>query len=222
MFENIKQVKKFQKKPDGIFGSFMTRPVSHIFAYWAYKIKLKPNTVSFISFILCVLSAGILYFYYTDYSFIIIASGLWWLAAILDASDGDLARYAKQSSDFGKWFDSYLDRIKEFMIFAVLGYIAFKTYNNSLYLVLGFLSVFSNVMSGYVSNTKDLFVNGRTPDILLNNKYLLGMVDTRDFFVILSLLLNEFRIALFCYSTIFVLVLFVQTGRFIQKYHRHK
>jgi len=222
MIEEIKKIRGFQKKPDGIFGSYMTRPVSHIVAYAAKKLGLSPNMVSFISFLLCMASVLLIYFFYDIYHWLLVSAAIWWLGAILDAADGDLARYANKTSDFGKWFDSYLDRIKEFMIFSVMGLAAYKIHGSQVYLLLGFLSIFSNVMSGYISNTKDLFVRGRSPEIVLGKRYLLGMVDTRDFFVILSLAANDLRLVLFCYSTVFFIVLWVQTFLFIRKYHRHK
>lgn len=213
----INEIKKIQKRPDGIFGSFMTRPVSHVVAYFSMKLGLSPNFVSFISFVLCVVAAGIIVIW-ASYLWYVVAALIWWLGAIFDAADGDLARYTKTASPFGGWFDSLLDRIKEFIIFAVFGYVAFYIYRNELYLLLGFLSIFSNVMSGWVSDTKKLFIEKRQVEISLSKKYSLGMVDTRDFFVIVSLFTYELRLALFVYGTIFVLVVLVQVIMFYKRY----
>ena len=218
MLDTLKEIKRTQKKPDGIFGSFMTRPVSHIFAYFCYKLSLSPNFVSFLSIVFCFIGIVILYIYHTNYNLILLAAAMWWIGAIFDAADGDLARFADKGSQFGGWFDSFLDRIKEFMIFGLLCYLMYKMYNNEIYLLAGFLSIFTNVMSGYISDTKKLFIHERTPQIVFNKNYSFGMADTRDFFVILSLILNEFRIALIVYSTIFMAVLIFQVLRFIKKY----
>lgn len=218
MIETLKEIKKLQKRPDGIFGSFMTRPVSHVFAYISYKLSWTPNFVSFLSIVFCLIGVIILFLYPSYYPFILLAAAMWWIGAIFDAADGDLARFSGQGSQFGGWFDSFLDRIKEFMIFSLLGYLVFKQYNNEIYLLAGFLSVFTNIMSGYISDTKKLFITGRAPEIKFSSKYSFGMVDTRDFFVILSLVLNEYRIALAVYSTVFMLALAIQVFRFIRKY----
>jgi len=218
MFETIKEIKKLQKRPDGIFGSFMTRPVSHIFAFISYKLSWTPNFVSFLSIVFCFIGVVILYLYPSDYPLVLTAAAMWWIGGIFDAADGDLARFSGKGSQFGGWFDSFLDRIKEFMIFALLGYLMYKQYNNEIYLLAGFLSVFTNIMSGYISDTKKLFITERTPEIKFSSKYSFGMVDTRDFFVVLSLVLNEFRIALAVYSTVFMLALMIQLYRFIKKY----
>jgi len=217
MLDELKKIKSLQKRPDGIFGSFMTRPVSHIVAFFSYKAGLNPNFVSFISFVLCVVTV-VLLFVIEGYSGYIIAAVIWWIAAIFDAADGDLARYAQKASPFGGWFDSLLDRIKEFIVFSVIGYLAYKRYQTELYLLLGILSVFSNVMSGWVSDTKKLFIDKRTVEVSISKNYSLGMVDTRDFIIIVSLLIAEIRIPIYMYSTIFIIVLVYQIVKFYWKY----
>ena len=218
MLNTLKEIKMIQKKPDGIFGSFMTRPVSHIFTYFCYKLSLSPNFVSFLSIAFCFIGIVIICIYPENYGFILLAAAMWWIGAIFDAADGDLARFTGKMSLFGGWLDSFLDRIKEFLIFGLLGYLMYKMHNNEIYLLAGFISIFVNVMSGYISDTKKLFIQNRTPQINLSKNYIFGMVDTRDFIVILSLVLNEFRIALIAYSTIFVFALMLQVYRFVRKY----
>ena len=122
-FEDLRAIKKGQKMPDGIFGSFMTRPVSHIVAYFFHKIHFTPNMVTFISFLLCLASCLSLLVFRKSDTLFVVAALTWWCGAILDAADGDLARYSNKASMFGAWFDSYLDRLKEFMIFGTLGYL---------------------------------------------------------------------------------------------------
>jgi phosphatidylglycerophosphate synthase len=147
-----------------------------------------------------------------------LAAAMWRIGAIFDAADGDLARFTGKGSLFGGWFDSFLDRIKEFIIFALLGYLMYQEYDEEIYLLAGLLSIFTNIMSGYISDTKKLFIQNRTPEIVISKNYSFGMVDTRDFFVILSLVLKEFRIALAVYSTIFVAALVFQVYKFVKKY----
>jgi len=235
-YEDLREIKRGQKSPDGIFGSFMTRPVSHVVAYFFNRIHFTPNMVTFMSFLLCLASCLSLMVIRKSHFLFIAAAMIWWLGAILDAADGDLARYSKKASMFGAWFDSYLDRIKEFLIFGTLGYLAFKNHGLSnwgnfldiefgkdFYLFLGFSSILSNVMSGWVSDTKKIFCNGhRKVEIKLSNRFMIGMVDTRDFFVILTLCLAEFRIALYIYGLVFPFVLMMQTGLFLKNYGQEK
>ena len=234
--EDLREIKKGHKMPDGIFGSFMTRPVSHIVAYFFNKIHFTPNMVTFISFLFCLASCLSLLLFRKSNTLYTAAALIWWAGAILDAADGDLARYSQKASMFGAWFDSYLDRLKEFMVFGTLGYLSFKNYGlsdwgniveiefeNEFYLFLGFFSILSNVMSGWVSDTKKIFSNGqRKVEIKLSSKYMIGMVDTRDFFIISTLLLGEFRIALYVYGLVFPFVLMMQTGLFLKNYGQEK
>ncbi len=214
----LKEIKAGQKKPDGIFGSFMTRPVSHIAAYISMIMRFSPNAVTVFSFIMCA-AACIMLVFDRSYTYALIAAALWWTGAILDAADGDLARYLNAGTKFGGWLDSLLDRFKEFIIFSVFGYFAWVDYSDVSYLYLGALSVFSNTMSGYITDTKKLFIDGkREPALKINGKYMFSMVDTRDFFVILSLVLVDMRIALWAYGTFFIALLGGQIILFIKKY----
>ena len=141
----------------------------------------------------------------------IIAALLWWAGAIFDASDGDLARFTCNQTSFGGWLDSFFDRVKEFMIFPAFAYVVWKTYGNVFWITAGTLSAFACVMSGYISDTRKILNNGkRIPQVRVTRKFLLGMVDTRDFFVIVALLLFDLRIALVLYSSFFVCALCIQ------------
>lgn len=214
----LKKIKSLQKRPDGIFGSFMTRPVSHVFAFISFKLKMSPNFVSFLSFIFCLLgiiTLAISQDFYYKIAFII----LWWLGAIYDAADGDLARFLGTGNPFGAWFDSFLDRMKEFLIFSLLGYISFKNSGNEIFLLLGIGAVFVNVMSGYMSDTRKLFITEkRKPQVQLSKKYNLGMVDTRDFIVIIFSAFNKFEYPLYIYCSLFLLALCYQFLKFLLDY----
>jgi phosphatidylglycerophosphate synthase len=213
----IPKIREIQKRPDGIFGSFMTRPLSPFVTYMALRMGLSANAISVLSFIFCVAGAAFVFFH-IPYAFIV-AGILWWVGAIFDASDGDLARYTHTQSPFGGWLDSFFDRIKEFLIFSLFAYAAYKTYGGYYWFVLGSLSAFSSVMSGYISDTRKIFDDGkRNPQVIISRKYIFGMVDTRDFFVILSLFMNDVRIALLIYSTVFIAALGGQFLLVVKRY----
>ncbi len=221
MIQELKDIKKIQKIPDGIFGSFMTRPFSPFFAYMLDKIHISPNGVSFLSFFFCAASVMVLSIN-SSFQGNIIAIMLWWMAAILDAADGDLARYTNRVSAFGGWFDSFLDRLKELLIFAALGYLAYKRLDSELYLLLGFLALSANIMSGWISDTKKLFIEKRVVEIQLGRKYSFGMVDTRDFLIILSLAFDNYYIILILYSFIFLFIIPFQVYRLKKLVSRNK
>ena len=46
------------------------------------------------------------------------------MSLIVDCSDGEVARYTRKFSDFGRWFDASTDRIKEYLVYGALAYSA--------------------------------------------------------------------------------------------------
>lgn len=219
IIKDIKEIKSLQKKPDGFFTTFFSRPVSHIFAYIAYRLKITANGVSILSFVACLGSFVVLLFANSRIDYIY-AGLLWWFGAILDSADGDLARFSKKMSPFGGWLDSFLDRIKEFLIFGLVGYLAYKQFQNEIYLLLALLSIFSTVMSGYISDTKKLFVTKRTLEVQISKNFSFQMVDTRDFFVTVAIMSLRFRELLWLYSTLFIAAVIVQFMLFYKKYSK--
>jgi phosphatidylglycerophosphate synthase len=202
----IAKIRQIQKRPDGIFGTIMTRPVSPYVTYFAYRNGISANIISVFSMIFCASALPVFFIFHSSSAWIA-AALLWWLGAIFDASDGDLARFTGTQSLFGGWLDSIFDRVKEFLIFTVFGYIAYQTSGNFLWLIAGSTAAFTCVFSGYISDTKKLLNGGvRKPQVQLNGRFLLGMVDTRDFFIILSLFAGDVRIAIVLYCTLFALV----------------
>ncbi len=214
----LKTIKDGQKRPDGIFGSFMTRPISHIFAFIALKLRLTPNGVSIASFLFSILAIFPIAIDFFPAKNRIIAVTLWWFGAILDSSDGDLARYLKTGNPFGAWLDSFLDRIKEIAIFSTLGWLAYKN-NGDIYLLLTIMAISANLLSGYISDTKKMFLSGvRKPEIAFSKKYSFGMVDTRDFFVILAIILAQPEAIIWLYATVFNIAVLFQFAVFYKKF----
>lgn len=80
------------------------------------KLKLSPNNVTMIAFILGI-STGILVYF--DYELIGIIN--LWLSGLLDAVDGYIARKENHSTAFGTLFDITSDRIVELSIVIALG-----------------------------------------------------------------------------------------------------
>lgn len=205
MMDVISKIRLIQKKPDGIFGTMMTRPVSPYVTYVAFRAGISANAISVLSMLFCISALPVLLFAQSPAGWIT-AALLWWMGAIFDASDGDLARFTKTQTLFGGWLDSMFDRMKEFLIFTAFGFIAYKFYGNYLWLIAGSFAAFTCVFSGYISDTKKLLNGGfRKPQVQFNKKFLLGMVDTRDFFIILSLFAGNVRIAIVLYCTLFLL-----------------
>jgi hypothetical protein len=102
---------------DGFFSTFILRKISKVFTRAALNLKLKPNFVTVVSFLVGVFAA--IEFSRSNY---ISGAVLLQLSLILDCVDGEVARYTKQFSRFGAWLDALSDRVKEFMAIGGLAY----------------------------------------------------------------------------------------------------
>ncbi|NDF02579.1 MAG: CDP-alcohol phosphatidyltransferase family protein, partial [Actinobacteria bacterium] len=102
---------------DGFFSTFVLRKISKVFTRVALNLKLKPNFITVVSFLVGVFAA--IEFSRSNY-----ISGAIFLqfSLILDCVDGEVARYTKQFSRFGAWLDALSDRVKEFMAIGGLAY----------------------------------------------------------------------------------------------------
>ncbi len=81
-----------------------------------HKLGLTPNHVSILGIILALLSA-ISYWQWDIHSFLLILAPLFLLASgLLDALDGAIARLYGQTTIFGGFFDSLLDRYSDAII----------------------------------------------------------------------------------------------------------
>jgi len=131
------------KQVDGFFASYILSPITvrlvPVFAW----LRLKPNDVTILSLILGILSA--LYISQGGLENYLIGALLIQIAFMLDMVDGQLARYTGKGSEFGAYFDSITDRVKEF---AVLFAIAFSLGTITGYQLM-FFAVFVIVMRHY-------------------------------------------------------------------------
>ena len=111
---------------------------------WMKSAGVTPNMVTYFGFALTLVSA------------IILGSGSFriggfvlWTAAMFDMLDGSLARATNQSSIFGAFIDSTLDRYSESVTFLALVY-HFSTVNGSrMQLVLIFIILVGSLMVSY-------------------------------------------------------------------------
>lgn len=123
---------------------FFAKPLSRL-VYWLRDTGITPNGITFTGFILTVGTA------------IILATGTFrlggWLlfgAALFDMLDGALARITDQSSTFGAFLDSTLDRYSESVTFFALAYFYARHPNSSTELVLIFAILVGSLMVSYV------------------------------------------------------------------------
>jgi CDP-diacylglycerol---glycerol-3-phosphate 3-phosphatidyltransferase len=123
--------------------SFFARPVNHA-AQWLHARGLTPNGATYTGFLLTAISATVL----ATGSFRV-GGLLLWAAAMFDMVDGALARISKQSSTFGAFLDSTLDRYSEAVTFFALAFFYSQLPNRRVELVLIFVILIGSMMVSY-------------------------------------------------------------------------
>jgi archaetidylinositol phosphate synthase len=83
----------------------------------AHKIGLTPNTISAIGIILAFLSALTYTKWQTSLAYLLLATALLLLSGFCDALDGVVARLYQQTSAFGGFLDSLLDRYADAAVY---------------------------------------------------------------------------------------------------------
>ncbi|MBE7474493.1 MAG: CDP-alcohol phosphatidyltransferase family protein [Anaerolineae bacterium] len=118
---------------------FLYEPPARLFSAWG----VSPNVVTIVGFLLMVGIAIVL-----AQGYLFLGGLLIIIAAIFDAVDGSLARMMGQTSRFGAFLDSTLDRYSEAMIFFGL-FIHLSTQNQPASLILIYATVVGSLMVSY-------------------------------------------------------------------------
>ena len=104
---------------DGFFSVLVLRRLSKPITALSVRFGISPNLITFVSLLIGFYSAYL--FSQREY---ILGALLFQLSLIVDCSDGEVARYTRKFSDFGRWFDASTDRVKEYTVYAALAYSA--------------------------------------------------------------------------------------------------
>jgi CDP-diacylglycerol---glycerol-3-phosphate 3-phosphatidyltransferase len=122
---------------------WMQRPVA-IVVDWLYRMGVTPNAVTYTGFALTIGTA------------IVLGSGaflagalLLLVASLLDLVDGALARATAQSSTFGAFLDSTLDRYSESVTFLALAWYYSGVPKGQWAILLVFLTIIGSLMVSY-------------------------------------------------------------------------
>jgi CDP-diacylglycerol--glycerol-3-phosphate 3-phosphatidyltransferase len=122
---------------------FFASSVNHL-AGWLYARGLTANGATYTGFALTAVSAFVL----ATGNFVL-GGFLLWGAAMFDMIDGAMARIAQQSSTFGAFLDSTLDRYSEAVTFLALAYFYSRRPASRVELVLIFVILIGSMMVSY-------------------------------------------------------------------------
>lgn len=157
---------------------FLYEPPARLFS----TLGVSPNVVTVIGFLLMVGIAVVL-----AQGYLFVGGLLIIVAAIFDAVDGSLARMMGQTSRFGAFLDSTLDRYSEALIFFGL-FIHLNTQNQQIGLILIYATVVGSLMVSYA--------RARAEGIGVPLKDGLFTRFERVFLLVIGLLFNQLTIVL--------------------------
>jgi len=149
-------IKRLTKSSDGPVSIHLNRPISTTITKFLLKTNITPNQVSFFSFLMAMVGAGLLFF--GNITCLIISGILVQIASIVDGCDGEIARLKYQESDYGAWFDACLDRYADAFIFFGLSYYASVTGAGTWAWIIGFLAMMGSFMNSYTADKYDGFM----------------------------------------------------------------
>lgn len=172
------------KPTDGPVSKFLNRPISIRISKLLVRTKIKPDIISFLSFITCLLSA--LFFSLGDYFYIVIAGLLAQFSSIVDGCDGEVARLKFQQSDYGAWFDAVLDRYADALIILGMAYGWWLLHSGIEVWIIGMIALTGSFMNSYTAIKFDsIFIKNKK-----KSKIRFGR-DIRLFLAIVGALFNQ-------------------------------
>jgi len=148
----IKQLRKAQPKPVNKLDKYLHRFLSAYITKFFLSLKLTGNQVTIIWILTGVISS--LFFLKGSYFLSLIGALVLLLSFIIDFSDGEVARYNKQTSVNG----FYLDCIGHFIVISsvivAISFALFYKFSSLIFLIFGFTTTISLLLIRMASTEK--------------------------------------------------------------------
>jgi 1L-myo-inositol 1-phosphate cytidylyltransferase / CDP-L-myo-inositol myo-inositolphosphotransferase len=177
---------------EGLVDRYFNRTLSRQFTRVFLAVGMSPNAVTLVATAIGLASAAV--FGVGTYPAGIVAALLFQLAAVVDCSDGEVARLTFTESPFGAWLDIAMDNIVHMAIFAGIAAGLYATHLGDeqawLLLVLGAVAVMGNGASFLlVEKAQKIKAAGawHQPVHAAWSEFMLKNVASRDFSVIVLL-----------------------------------
>ncbi|MGR3294503.1 MAG: CDP-alcohol phosphatidyltransferase family protein [Candidatus Scalindua sp.] len=180
------EVKKTSDQPaishsdSPIIDRYIIRKISGLITWFLVKTPVTPNQVTIISLILGIVSAA--FFAHGAHTCTIIAGMFYFVSTVFDQCDGEVARFRRMESDFGRIFDIIVDSIVNAAIVIGITIAIYKTNGSSLTIVAGFLAMMGIVISLLLTT---YFSSESKNDT--GTKEMLDKLNNKDFFYIIML-----------------------------------
>ncbi|MDF2458455.1 MAG: putative sugar nucleotidyltransferase and phosphatidyltransferase (Bifunctional enzyme) [Nitrospira sp.] len=177
---------------EGFVDRYFNRIVSRWCTRWFIAMGWSPNVITLAATVIGLLSAA--GFALGTYTAGVAAALLFQLAAVIDCSDGEVARLTFTESPFGAWLDMTLDNVVHMAIFGGIGIGVYLKTAGSEYawlgLVLGAAAILGNALSFALVNKAQKITTGRewnSPRHAAWSEFMLKNLASRDFSVIVLL-----------------------------------
>ncbi|GAB4559482.1 MAG: bifunctional L-myo-inositol-1-phosphate cytidylyltransferase/CDP-L-myo-inositol myo-inositolphosphotransferase [Anaerolineae bacterium] len=132
---------------DGPISRWLNRPLSRRISGLLARTGITPNGISVAGFLLSVLGALLLS--RGEGAGVALGGLVVQLASVIDGCDGEIARLKHQSSAFGAWFDTVLDRYADALIVAGTCYGYWRTHPAPTVWLAGIMAMAGFIMFSY-------------------------------------------------------------------------
>lgn len=152
--EHRERLARIARSTDYPWTIVAINPVNRLLVGPAAKLGISPNVVTFLSFGIGLCAAAMLALaVLRDPLGLVLAPVLVYVAHLLDALDGDLARYTGKTSKFGELIDPALDRAREVAYAAAIAFAAAELGHEDAWLA-GLLCVAATQNYYYVADAQ--------------------------------------------------------------------
>ncbi len=174
---------------EGIVDRLINRKLSRLWTKVFLALRLSPNTITMVATVIGLIAAFV--FGMGTYAAGLLAALLFQLSAVIDCSDGEVARLTFTESPFGAWLDIAMDNVVHIAIFAGIAAGAYWTMAGSDHawvpLAFGAAAVTGNAVSFSLVNRAQAIraaQRWRTPAHAAWCEFVLKKVASRDFSVV--------------------------------------
>ncbi len=181
------------KDTDGPISRYINRPISLRISRILVNTRVTPNAITGLSFLLSLLSG--LIFFLGGWMNFILAGILTQISSIIDGCDGEIARLKFQSSEYGRWIDSVLDRYADAIIILGMSYGCWLGFKDALVWIFGFLALTGSLLNSYTAMKYDQVIREK------KMKFRFGR-DVRLFIIMAGALMNQIFLTLVFLSII--------------------
>jgi phosphatidylglycerophosphate synthase len=139
IFRELKKMnKKTMKYAENSFCDYIFRQIGTLISPAFIILRLHPTSINFINLFLGVIAFLVVYFNeeFLNYSILV-----FYLSVLVDNTDGNVARYTKVASFYGRFMDGIFDILVAGFLRLSIFYFILRNYNYDILIILSLLSI---------------------------------------------------------------------------------